>query len=178
MDAEEEKFFTELAKIGGAGREEDMNVGFAKATSAAIRRPSAFASARSAKASESKSDEGADEALAKAGEPEGQLTIDVYQTPNDIIVRSAIAGVRPEDIDIDASPDSITIRGERHQEHKVDEEDYLYQECYWGRFSRSVILPQEVDADSASVTFKNGVLTIRLPKASRVKTKKLKVKSE
>lgn len=177
MDAEEEKFFTELAKLGAASREQDINVGFAKATSAALRRPSSPASARGGRTSENRPDDEA-ETFANMGEPEGQLTVDVYQTPNDIIVQSAIAGVKPEDIDIDASSDSITIRGERHQEHKVSEEDYLYQECYWGRFSRSVILPQEVDADNASVTFKNGVLTIRLPKANRVKTKKLKVRSE
>jgi HSP20 family protein len=111
-------------------------------------------------------------------EPEGQLTIDVYQTPNDIVVESAIAGVKPEDIDIDVNTDSVTIRGERRREHEVKEEDYFYQECYWGRFSRSVILPQEVDPEKASVNFKNGVLTVRLPKLSRSRSRKLKVKVE
>jgi len=108
-------------------------------------------------------------------EVEGKLTIDVYQTPNEIVVESAIAGVKPEDIDIDVSSDSVTIRGERKHEEKIDEEDYFYQECYWGRFSRSVILPEEVDPDGATVNFKNGVLTVKLPKMSRKKTKKLKV---
>lgn len=111
-------------------------------------------------------------------EPEGQLTIDVYQTPNDIVVESAIAGVKPEDLDIEANTDSVTIRGERRREHEVKEEDYFYQECYWGRFSRSVILPQEVDPDKASVSFKNGILSVRLPKLSRSRSRKLKVKVE
>ncbi|MDO8536677.1 MAG: Hsp20/alpha crystallin family protein [bacterium] len=116
--------------------------------------------------------------IASASEPEGQLTIDVYQTPTDIIVESAIAGVRPEDIDINVTADSITIRGERYREKEASDEDYFYQECYWGRFSRSVILPQEVDPENSSVSFKNGILKVRLPKLNRKKEKKLKVKVE
>lgn len=110
------------------------------------------------------------------GEPEGQLTIDVYQTPNDIVIESAVAGVKPEDLDIDVSTDSVTIRGTRRRDHEVKEEDYFYQECYWGRFSRSVILPQEVDPEKAAVNFKNGVLVVKLPKLSRSRSRKLKVK--
>lgn len=108
-------------------------------------------------------------------EPEGQLTIDVYQTPTHIIIESAVAGVSPEDLDIHVSSDNVTIRGERKKEKTIKTEDYLYQECYWGKFSRSVILPQDVDADAAAASFKNGVLRIELPKLSRTKTKKLKV---
>lgn len=111
-------------------------------------------------------------------EPEGQLTIDVYQTPTDIIVESAIAGVKPENIDINVATDSVTVRGERRREKEVRNEDYFYQECYWGKFSRSVILPQEVDPEGATVNFKNGILTIHLPKINRQKTKRLKVKTD
>ncbi len=111
-------------------------------------------------------------------EPEGQLTVDVYQTPDDIVVESAIAGVRPEDIDINVTTDSIVIRGSRHHEVTDQEQDYLYQECYWGRFARSIILPQEVDPEAADVTFKNGILTVRLPKANRKKARKLQVRVE
>ncbi|OGZ00181.1 MAG: hypothetical protein A3B13_01580 [Candidatus Liptonbacteria bacterium RIFCSPLOWO2_01_FULL_45_15] len=109
---------------------------------------------------------------------EGKLTIDVYQTPTEIVIESAIAGVKPEDLDIDVSSDLITIKGERHHDEKIKEEDYFYQECYWGRFSRSVILPEEVDPDNASVNFKNGILTVKLPKLQKKKAKKLKVKAE
>ena len=112
------------------------------------------------------------------GGPEGQLTIDVYQTPTEIVVESAVAGVKPDDIDISVSSDSVTIHGERRRERQVKDEDYLYQECYWGRFSRSVILPEEVDAERASVDFKNGILVVHLPKMNRQKTKKLKVRTE
>jgi HSP20 family protein len=111
-------------------------------------------------------------------ETEGQLTVDVYQTPSDIVVESAIAGVKPDDIDVNVTNDSITIKGERRREKAVKDEDYFYQECYWGKFSRSVILPQEVDPEAAEVTFKNGILTVRLPKLNRKKSKKLKVKVE
>jgi|SRR3989344_1243893 len=111
-------------------------------------------------------------------EPEGQLTIDVYQTPLEIIVESAVAGVNPDDMEINVSNDSVTIRGQRRHESQVQDEDYLYQECYWGKFSRSIILPQEVDPETAVASFKNGILTVRLPKLSREKMKKLKVRFE
>ena len=111
-------------------------------------------------------------------EPEGQLTIDVYQTPEEIIVESALAGVTEDDLDINVTNDSVTIKGRRRRERQIKEEDYFYQECYWGRFSRSVILPQEIDAEKAYATLKNGILAVHLPKFSRQKAKKLKVKLE
>ena len=110
-------------------------------------------------------------------ETEGQLTIDVYQTPTDVVIKSTVAGVDPEDIDISISNDMVTIRGSRQKDDEVKTEDYYYQECYWGAFSRSVILPVDIEADKAEASFKNGVLTIRLPKVERVKTKKIKVKA-
>ena len=110
-------------------------------------------------------------------ESEGQLTIDVYQTPSDIVIKSTIAGVKPEDIDIQISNDMVTIRGFREKDEEVKAEDYYYQECYWGAFSRSVILPVDIEADKAEAEMKNGILTIRLPKVEKVKTRKLKVKS-
>ena len=110
--------------------------------------------------------------------PEGQLTIDVYQTANEIVIESAVAGIRLEDLDIHVTNDSVSIRGHRSREQRVREEDYLYQECYWGRFSRSVILPQEVDPENAKASFKNGILTVRLPKLIRQTAKKLKVITE
>jgi HSP20 family protein len=113
-----------------------------------------------------------------AAEGEGKLTIDVYQTPTDIVVESAVAGVKPDDLDIDVSTDAVTIRGERRREETIRDEDYFYQECYWGRFSRSVILPEEIDPDSATVRFKNGILTVRMPKLNKKKAKKLKVRLE
>ena len=107
---------------------------------------------------------------------EGQLTIDVYQTPDEIVVESTIAGVDPDNIDIDATSDSVTIRGERSKNAQVAEVDYFYQECFWGRFSRSIILPQEIDPDRAYSDIKNGVLTVHLPKIHKDKTRKISVK--
>jgi len=111
-------------------------------------------------------------------ESEGQLTIDVYQTPQEIVIKSAVAGVKPEDLDISIVNDMVTIKGKREQEETIKEEDYFYQECYWGRFSRSVILPSEIDSDRVSATLKNGILTIRMPKLDKAKIKKVKIKSE
>jgi HSP20 family protein len=111
-------------------------------------------------------------------ESEGQLTIDVYQTPSEIVIKSTIAGVRPEDIDISMTNDMITIKGTRQKDEEVKEEDYYYQECYWGAFSRSVILPVDVEADKAEASMKNGILTIRLPKVEKIKTKKIQIKAE
>jgi len=109
---------------------------------------------------------------------EGQLTIDVYQTELEIVIRSTIAGVNPEDIDISITNDMVTIRGKRVKDEKINAEDYYYQELYWGAFSRSVILPVEIDADRAKATIKNGILTIKLPKSEKVKTKKISVRAE
>lgn len=111
-------------------------------------------------------------------ESEGQLTIDVYQTPTHIVIKSTIAGVKPEDLDITITNDMVTIRGQRQKDEEIKTEDYYYQECYWGAFSRSVILPVDVEAENAEASLKNGILTIKLPKIEKVKTKKIKVAIE
>lgn len=111
-------------------------------------------------------------------EGEGQLTIDVYQNPDEIVLESPIAGVKPEDLDISITSESVTIKGQRQKERRIKDEDYFYQECYWGKFSRSVILPQEVDAEKAEAFIKNGVLTVKLPKLNRQRSKKIKVQPE
>lgn len=110
-------------------------------------------------------------------EREGQLTIDVYQTADSIIVEAPIAGVKGDDIDVNITSESVTIRGQRARTLEIKDADFFYQECYWGRFSRSVILPEEVDADNAEATIKNGVLSVIMPKVNKQKSKKLKVKS-
>lgn len=154
MENEHESFFEDLAS-----GEQHPDFELAKATSMASPR------LKVKKAEE-------DDAM----EPEGQLTIDVYQTPSEIVVESAVAGVEPEDIDINVTNDSITIKGRRRRAKEVKSEDYFYQECYWGRFSRSVILPQEVDPEGSYVNFKNGILSVHLPKLNRKKARKLRVK--
>lgn len=110
-----------------------------------------------------------------AEEREGQLTIDVYQTPEAIIIESPIAGVSSDELEINVTSESVTIRGQRDRVRTIKDSDYFYQECYWGRFSRSVILPQEIDPDKSEATIKNGVLTLTMPKVTRQKQKRVKV---
>ena len=109
-------------------------------------------------------------------EEEGQLTVDVLQTPNEIIIQSIVAGVKPENIDIDITREMITIRGERERSHKVDNDNYFYQELYWGGFSRSILLPEEIDTEGAEAKIEDGLLTIHLPKLDKHRASKLKVK--
>ena len=94
----------------------------------------------------------------------GILTLDVFQKDNKIVVKSAIAGVGGKDLDISITNDSVTITGTRKEEDQEKNKNYFYQELYWGQFSRKVILPEEVNADAAKATLKNGILTIVLPK--------------
>jgi HSP20 family protein len=118
-----------------------------------------------------------EEGVAGAEEQEGQLTVDVFQDDESIILQSTVAGVSPDDLDVSITNDMVTVRGERRRQYDIDAEDYFYQECYWGTFSRSVILPVEIDADRAEAKIKNGILTIRIPKANAAVTRKLKVKA-
>jgi HSP20 family protein len=107
---------------------------------------------------------------------EGQLNIDMYQTKDNVIIKSTIAGVRPEDIDITVANDMVTIKGARKKEETVAADDYFYQECYWGNFSRSVIIPVDIDSEQIEADLKDGILTVVIPKAAKAKTKKVKVK--
>lgn len=111
-----------------------------------------------------------------ASDTEGQLTIDVYQTDNDIVIKSTIAGVKPEDLDISINNDMVTIKGERKNEEVIEHGNYYYQECYWGSFSRSVLLPVDVISDKTEASLKNGILTLRLPKADTTKIKRIQVR--
>ena len=104
------------------------------------------------------------------------MTIDVYQTEDNIIIKSTIAGVKSEDIDVAITNEMITIKGIRRKDESVPQENYYYQELYWGPFSRSVILPVDVDTTKIKASMKDGVLTIELPKAEKLKTKTITVK--
>jgi len=109
---------------------------------------------------------------------EGQLAVDVFQTEDEVILKAPIAGVGPGDLDISITDEAITIRGERKNISKVHAEDYLVQECYWGTFSRTYILPIQVVAEKANALLKEGILTISIPKDERSKTKTLTVQAE
>lgn len=109
-------------------------------------------------------------------EGEGTLAVDVYQTKDNVVIKAPIAGVKADDIDISISEDVITLRGERTEEREVDREHYYVQECYWGAFSRSVILPTSCVAEKAQAALKDGVLTVSIPKVAQDKVKKIRVK--
>jgi len=108
-------------------------------------------------------------------ETEGQLAIDVYQTDKKIIIKSTIAGAKADDLKISLHNDLLTIKGHRSVKDDISEEDYLYRECYWGSFSRSIILPSEVDNKRVEAEIENGVLTITLTKS---KAGQIKVKAK
>lgn len=97
-------------------------------------------------------------------EPEGQLSVDVFETEKEMVITTPIAGVKPEDLEIYVSGDLITIRGRREDHYSKTDRNYLFEECYWGAFSRSIILPVHVDTEAAEAVLKSGVLTVTLPK--------------
>lgn len=113
----------------------------------------------------------------KETEPEGELTVDVYQTADAVVIKSMIAGVRPEDLDISITRDVVTIRGKREEEKTIEEEDFITKELYWGSFSRTVTLPVEIDVDEAEAIEKHGLLILKLPKLDKKKKSKVKVKT-
>jgi len=95
---------------------------------------------------------------------ESQLAIDVYQTPTEIIIKSALAGIGPENLKISLHNDLLTIKCKKEEDTSIKEEDYFYKECYFGSFSRSIILPAEVDNHRVDAVLENGLLTITLHK--------------
>ena len=108
---------------------------------------------------------------------DGELTVDVYQTPEMIVVKSMIAGVRPEDLDVSITRDLVTIRGKREEERIANEEDYFARELYWGSFSRTIALPEEIDVEESEAIEKHGLLILKLPKLDKKKQSRLKVKT-
>lgn len=107
---------------------------------------------------------------------EGQLTVDVYQTPTEIIIKSMVAGVKPEDLDVAITRDMVTIKGKRETERTINDEDYYHRELYWGSFSRTIMLPAEVEVEECEAIEKHGLLILKLPKIDKNKQTRLKVK--
>lgn len=107
----------------------------------------------------------------------GQLAVDVFESPGAFVVRAAIAGVSADDIDITVNNDMVTIKGLRQVEEEV-EGRYLYQECYWGGFSRTIILPTPVRSDQVRATLKNGILRVTLPRAAEQQSEAVRVIDE
>lgn len=108
---------------------------------------------------------------------EGQLPVDVYQTPNEIVIRTFVAGVRPDELNVSISRDMVVIEGSREERDSVVDGDYFTRELFWGTFSRTILLPQEVDVDNSSAGAKDGLLSIILPKLDKARQTKLRVKA-
>ena len=109
-------------------------------------------------------------------EGEGQLSIDVYQTDEEVVIESTIGGVRPENLEVTIENGMVQIKGNREKMETVEKDDYLIQECHWGSFSRQFVLPSEVDASRSEATLKNGILSIRIPRIQKEKVTKLMIK--
>ncbi len=108
---------------------------------------------------------------------EAELAVDVYETPTDIIIQTMVAGVRTDDLDLSIGRDMVTITGMREEQRNIDEENYFIKELYWGKFSRTISLPKEVEPEEVEAIEKHGLLTIRLRKVDKDKTNNVKVKS-
>ena len=107
---------------------------------------------------------------------EGELNVDVYQNQNEIVIKTMVAGVRPEDLDVAISRDMVTLKGKRENERTIADDDYFHKELYWGSFSRSIVLPQEIDVDAAEAVEKHGLLITKLPKLDKNRQTRLKVR--
>lgn len=106
---------------------------------------------------------------------EGQLAIDAYQDEDNVVLKAPIAGVSIEDLEISITDEVVTVKGTRRNEAEIERQNYFVQECYWGSFMRSYILPVSVDAAKAEAFLRNGILTIKIPKQEKTKTRVLKV---
>ncbi len=110
-------------------------------------------------------------------EQEGELPVDMYQTRDAIVIRALVAGVNPEDLDIAITRDMVTLKGTREESQEAPDEDYYHRELFWGSFSRTILLPEEIIIDEAEAKEKHGLLEIVLPKLDKERSAKLAVKS-
>ncbi len=110
-------------------------------------------------------------------EEDGQLAIDMYQTPTEIIIKTMVAGVKPEDLDISITRDMVTIHGKRMELYEETDNDFFHKELYWGSFSRTIVLPAEVEIEEAEASEKHGLLVLILPKIDKNRQSKLKVRN-
>ena len=108
---------------------------------------------------------------------EAELAVDVYQTPTNIIIQTMVAGVKPEDLNLSIARDIITISGKREEHRNIDEDNFFIKELYWGKFTRTISLPIEIEPEEAEATERHGLLTIKLQKVDKNKTNNVKVKS-
>lgn len=107
----------------------------------------------------------------------GQLAVDVFQTEDDIVVLAPVAGIKVEDVEVVVQEDVLTIRGIRSLDLDIPQKNYYAQECFWGEFTRSIVLPTAVNTAKIEASFQDGILKIQIPKANKVKMQIIKIKS-
>lgn len=108
---------------------------------------------------------------------EAELAVDVYQTASEIVIQTMVAGVKPDDLDLSVARDIVTIKGSREEGRNIDEDNYFAKELYWGKFSRTISLPQEVEPEEVDATERHGLLTIKIKKVDKGRKNAVKVKS-
>lgn len=108
---------------------------------------------------------------------DGELPVDMYQTDDTIVIRALVAGVSPADLEISITRDMVTIRGVREEYQEAHDDGYFHRELFWGGFSRTLLLPEEVMIDEAEAQEKHGMLEIKLPKLDKHRSTQLKVRS-
>lgn len=113
-----------------------------------------------------------------SADSDGELAVDVFQDEHSIIILAPVAGVRSADVDVSITDEVLTIRGERRLLDAVNDERYFTQECYWGPFSRSYVLPMAVNSEEARATLKDGLLRVEIPKDAKVKTRVIAVNGD
>lgn len=105
----------------------------------------------------------------------GQLAVDVYETKERLMVKGRVAGVNKSELDVSISDNTLTVRGTLSAGNEDGVENYFLQECYWGEFSRSIVLPVPVKEDEIEAVLKDGVLTISFEKVKQDTVKKIQV---
>ncbi len=110
------------------------------------------------------------------GQYEGRLAVDVYETDEEFVVIAPISNMKEENLDIYIEKETITIGGTRElPEEEKGVEKFLHKECYWGKFFRQIILPEEVDSYTSRASFKDGIIKVNLPKMRVSQRKKVKI---
>ena len=112
-----------------------------------------------------------------ANPQDGELPVDMYQTDDAIVIRALVAGVSPNDLEISITRDMVTLRGVREEFQETHDDGYFHRELFWGSFSRTLVLPEEVAIDEAEAQEKHGLLEIKLPKLDKHRSTQLRVKS-
>ena len=110
-----------------------------------------------------------------SAEDGGTLAVDLVENEENFVVTANVPGVKPEELEIRITGNTLVIEGETKSEESVEKANYLRRELRYGRFQRSLTLPTEVEADKTEAIFENGVLTLTLPKVEAVKPRSIKV---